>query len=331
MSIPSRALSRLRHEARRAARRLVDAAGQGERLSLVLARRRTLSTLEAGGWHERLLAVLEGGMTSTRSARWTAPDDDSIPLVMCLWNRPERIHDIVTMLERLDPARPVRVLLWNNDLALRAEYAWLDDHVPSGSLRSVDVVHSPTNLGGLARFVAIRLLRNGGYEGPVVMLDDDQDVRPSFVDDLLADHSPRRIAAWWAFDFGPSYWDRVQISVGSIADHGGTGGTVVDASLVDDDRFFLSLPERYAFLEDQWMSHYARTLGWTIVKADTEIGFVLEHKNQYHGLHERKDEFHRGLEDGSFPIGPEIGSSAKGRRQGRLNPRPPHPAHAAGA
>ena len=312
----TRAFSRLRHESRRAARALVVTCGLGDRLDVVLDRRRALGRMAPGGWHDRLLALLETGVVVRTDAAWASPSTASIPLVMCLWNRPERIHEIVDMLQGLD--HPVRLLLWNNAEDQRETYAWVESHVPRGSLESVDIVHSPENIGGLARFVAVRFLRNSGYDGPVVMLDDDQDVAASFVDDLLADYRPDRIAAWWAFDFGPSYWDRVQIDVGSRADHGGTGGTVMDASLVDDDSFFLSLPERYAFLEDQWMSHYAHSLGWTIVKTKTEIGFVLEHKNQYHGLHDRKDEFHRHLMDGSISSGARIGSSATGRRRARL-------------
>ncbi len=311
--------ARLRHESRRLARRALEILGQGERLDVFLARRRALRALTPGGWHQQLLTLLESGVALSTTGRWASASRDSVPLVVCLWNRPERIDDIIAMLESLDPTRPVRLLLWNNAVDERDSYAWLQDHEPRGALASIDLVHSAANIGGLARFVAVRLLRNAGYEGPVLMLDDDQDVTPSFVGDLLANYQPRSIVAWWAFDFGPSYWDRVQIEPGDRADHGGTGGTVLDSSLVDDDRFFLSLPERYAFLEDQWMSHYARSLGWTIVKADTEIGFVLEHKNQYHGLHERKDEFHRHLKDGTVTTGRPLRSSSRGRRRGRFH------------
>jgi len=258
-------------------------------------------------WRATWLRSLSRGITTDTRNSWGTPDATSIPLVMCLWNRPERIHDIVSMLETLD-GPPVRVLFWNNAPDKRESYSWLADHAPRGSLTGIDLYTSDVNIGGLARFVATRLLTNSGYTGPVLFLDDDQDVSPSFVSDLLADYAPRSIVGWWAFDFGVSYWERVQIDAGSTAQHVGTGGMVFDSALVRDDQFFADLPRRYAFLEDQWMSHFALLRGWTLKKARTHIEFVLEHTNQYHAMIGIKDEFFWQV------YGTDLGAPRRGRR-----------------
>ncbi|MFZ7089079.1 hypothetical protein [Curtobacterium sp. RRHDQ10] len=243
-------------------------------------------------WVRVLDGVLHDGVTVSTPGTWARDDRDSVPLVMCLWNRPERIEHVLGMLADLDPAQPVRLLLWNNHAADAAFYEEAVRDAARGSLVGVDLVQSPRNIGGLARFVAMRLLRNGGYRGPVAMLDDDQDVTPSFLVDLLRDWRPRSVVAWWGFSLHGSYWRRAEIAPGTEPDHAGTGGTVVDVDLVADDRFFARLPFRFAFLEDQWMTFFAKHLGWRVVKGNTRIDLVLEEKNQYHGLRPVKDVFH---------------------------------------
>jgi len=260
-------------------------------------------------WQARLGAWLRDGIELPTADGWAGRHDDgSVPLVMCLWNRPDRLPAVLAMLGRLDPATPVRLLLWNNNPDDAARYRAVVDAAPRGrGLASVDLYDSPVNIGGLARFVAIRLLHNGGHRGPVVMLDDDQDVTPSFVRDLLDDYAPRSVVAWWAFSQHGSYWARAEIAPGDPADHAGTGGTVLDPALVADDRFFARLPRRFAFLEDQWMSFVAHRLGWRVVKADTHVDLVSEELNQYHRLKPLKDVFHaEQLRRGGGLLGPPL-------------------------
>lgn len=243
-------------------------------------------------WQRTIGAILTNGTTVRQTGAWTRPDVDVVPLVMCLWNRPERIETVLEMLRTLSGPHRVALLLWNNNSTDASFYEKAVEGAVGGSLASVDLVQSPSNVGGLARFLAARLLVNGGYQGPVVMLDDDQDVSKTFLEDLLRDYTPRSITAWWAFSLHGSYWRRAEIEPGTAADHAGTGGTVFDSSLVRDDRFFANLPRTFAFLEDQWMTFFAHSLGWRIVKARTTIDLVSEEKNQYHGLSPLKDAFY---------------------------------------
>jgi hypothetical protein len=277
-------------------------------------------------WVAGLDTLLAGGVTTIGSGRFGSASDGSVPMVMCLWNRPERIDHVLAMLGALDAAMPVRLLLWNNhgpDAAFYAEVVrrWAAEHPDGdGGLSSVDLVQSPRNIGGLARFVVARLLRNGGYRGPFVMLDDDQDVTPTFVTDLRRDWAPRSVVAWWGFSLHGSYWRRAEIEVGTTPDHAGTGGTMIDVDLVDDDRFFARLPSRFAFLEDQWMTFFATSNGWRVVKGDTRIVLVLEEKNQYHGLKPLKDVFYAWQQS---PEGPRALRGAAHRARwddGRITP-----------
>jgi hypothetical protein len=243
-------------------------------------------------WRRSIGGVLRDGITVDTSGEWSTTDTSTVPLVMCLWNRPQRIDGVLDMLASLEGGKRVRLLLWNNNGDDAAIYDRAILGAARGSLASVDLFHSPRNVGGLGRFLATRLLANAGYDGPVVLLDDDQDVTPSFIADLLSDYAERSVVAWWGFSLHGSYWRRAEIEPGSPADHAGTGGTVLDVALVRDDRFFSRLPRRFAFVEDQWMTFVAHYKGWRVIKARTHIDLVLEETNQYHGLLPLKDEFY---------------------------------------
>jgi hypothetical protein len=251
-------------------------------------------------WQQELTAVLERGVQTTEGVGVHAIADGSVPIIMCLWNRPERIRGIISMLEALDGKPPVRLVLWNNNADDADFYAgvvreWHDRNRTCDedrTLRSIDLINSPKNFGGLGRFLAARLMWNDGYRGPIVTLDDDQDVSPRFIRDLERQWTPRSIVPWWGFRLHGSYWRRSEIEPGTTPDHAGTGGTMLDVALVGDDRFFARLPHRYAYLEDQWMSFFAQQEHWRITKARTDITLVSEEKNQYHGLKPLKDVFY---------------------------------------
>jgi hypothetical protein len=221
---------------------------------------------------------------------------DGVPVVMCLWNRPERIADILAGLSAQTGTPPLRLVLWGNRSTDRRYYEnAIRGAGVSGSLASVEYVSSRVNVGGLGRFFALRRLRQEGLAGPAITLDDDQDIAPSFVRTLLDAYAPGSLRGVWAFRQGSSYWDREAADDGQPADYVGTGGCALDPSIVDDERFFTDLPDRYSFLEDQWMSWRAARAGWDLRKVDAPFAFVLAERNQYGALLWLKDEFHAYL------------------------------------
>ena len=215
----------------------------------------------------------------------------ALPVVMCLWNRPQRIDTMLESLARQRTNRRLRVILWNN-AALDADYyrERVREFRRYGALDSIELISNPVNIGGMARFVVARTLWEQGLRGPLIMVDDDQDLNETFVADSLSGYDAHSINSWWAFRNHGSHWNRSELAPGETADYGGTGGTAVDLAIVEDRDFF-DIPVRYFMLEDQWMSHYAQARGWTIRKSSAQITAVLEETNQYHALRELKDEF----------------------------------------
>jgi len=225
------------------------------------------------------------------------PDPTAIPVIMCLWNRPQRIESILSQLDAQSDPRPVRLLLWNNKAANDDFYrAQIAAYERTGSLTSVEYVNSGQNLGGLARFFLARRLLRSGYRGHFVMLDDDQDVTASFTGSLLTTAAAREISGWWAYNYVDSHWNRTETAPGRIADYVGTGGAICDIEIVRDRTFFTSLPQRFAFLEDQWMCAYAKSRGWAVRKAEVDISFVLHESNQFLLMADLKNEFREYLQ-----------------------------------
>jgi hypothetical protein len=234
----------------------------------------------------RLLTLeLSGGIENG------SPGTTALPVVMCLWNRPQRIDTMLESLARQATNHHLRVILWNN---APQDAGYYREHVRAfhrhGALDSIELLSNPVNIGGMARFVVARALWEQGLRGPFIMVDDDQDLDETFVEDSLAGYEAHTINAWWAFRNHGSHWSRSALEPGETADYGGTGGAAVDLAIVEDRAFF-DIPVRYFMLEDQWMSHYAHAHGWTIRKSSAQITAVLEETNQYHALRELKDEF----------------------------------------
>ncbi|NQX33638.1 hypothetical protein [Herbiconiux sp. VKM Ac-2851] len=238
-----------------------------------------------------LLGLGARGLVPARRAVGS-PVAGAVPVVMCLWNRPDRLERVLDGIAAQQGDRPVRLMLWNNQRRDRARYAELLRHRrPDRALASVEIVDSPLNIGGLARFFVLARLRRTGFAGPVILLDDDQEISPTFVSELLAASTPASVRGVWAWAIGSGgYWDRTP-ATGEEAGYVGTGGCVLDASIVDDRRFFTALPLNHLYLEDIWMNSVARRLGWTLAHVDAGYSFVEEEVGQHHTLADAKAEF----------------------------------------
>jgi len=219
--------------------------------------------------------------------------EDAVPIVMCLYKRPARLPEIVRMLALQKTDGPIRLILWNNHAANTELYRRVLEDARLVNLASIELYESPSNIGGIARFVVARWLWQAGVRGPFVMLDDDQDVMPDFVATLLSEYRPHSVTAWWGFANHGSHWQRSEVAAGEALDYAGTGGTIADIELVSEPGYF-DLPARFLMLEDQWMTSRALRHGWQVRKSAVLIGQVMaeESGNQYHGLRDRKDEFY---------------------------------------
>ncbi|MBC7402457.1 MAG: hypothetical protein H7279_04680 [Microbacteriaceae bacterium] len=233
--------------------------------------------------------------------------DQGVAVIVCLWNRPDRIGDVLRILRSQQSPRPVRLVLWNNQPKDSLHYRRaISDHSISGALSSIEFYDAPTNIGGIGRFVAARELVSRGYSDAFIMMDDDQDFGPTFVSDLLEVSAPHSVAGVWAWTNDGAYWNRKQLeTTGGSADHVGTGGSVCDSAIVADPQFFLAIPPGYLFMEDMWMSRYASHNGWPLTMVESPFTFVLSELDQGHALFDRKELFYNWMtQPGHVPARP---------------------------
>lgn len=237
-------------------------------------------------------ARLLRGTFSSRTFRFTTGPGKPLPVLMCLWNRPGRITDVLRQLDAQDFPAGVELYLWNNNRRDHWAYlAALASFTGTGALRNASIVKSPFNLGSIARFYWARKLVLGGRVGPVIVIDDDENFGTDFISTCARTYEPTVVSGWWAFAVGESYYDRSPASVGGRVDHVGPGGMVCTIELFRDRRFFESVPERFWLLDDIWFSYFAKKSGLTLAKLPVDIEFVLAETNQHHGQADVKREF----------------------------------------
>lgn len=247
-------------------------------------------------WQGSVLGYVDGALRPHLVAGEVQAD--ALPVIMCMWTRPDRLGAILENLQKQDIPQGIRLIMWNNRPENGDYYvSELTRSGVAGAITSVEFFNSPDNIGGMARFVVAHQLVRDGYRGPYVTFDDDQDVSASFVSDLMANYAPNRIAGWWAWVYEDNYWDRRAAVPGEQAVYVGTPGAVFDTGSVADREFFTRIPPRYGFIEDVWASYWVTSHGGELRKVETDSQFVLEELNQFHGLIDLKVEFGQYLRD----------------------------------
>lgn len=235
---------------------------------------------------------LLGGKFRSKSFRFGTVTGREVPVLMCLWNRPGRIADVLRMLDEQDFVDGIDLFLWNNNRADHATYLEaLAESTATQALKRVTIAKTPFNLGSIGRFYWARKLALTGQRGPLVVIDDDEDFTSDFISTCVATYQPRVASGWWAFSVGDSYYDRAPSDVGGRVDHVGPGGMVCNAELFKDPKFFTTLPEQFWMLDDLWFSFFVKQSGYSLAKLPVEIEFVLAETNQHHTQADLKREF----------------------------------------
>ena len=206
--------------------------------------------------------------------------------------------------------RPVELLIWNNNPALRG---FVDGAVGEASTLAIEAVHSSRNIGGFGRFyLARRIAREHPY---VVFLDDDQVPAVDFIEQLVSEFARETIRGAWAFHFRGthSYWDRLAASPGERVKFCGNGGMICDSGVFLEPRLF-ECPRRFWFVEDLWLSYYAdRFLGWSLYKSGATVTKEHDEHGQYQSLAATKDVMFRYLvRRGWDPRSPQIDAQLRG-------------------
>ncbi len=199
------------------------------------------------------------------------PSGDELPVVMCVWNRPESLAATIAMLERQHGVRP-HLHIWLNDPAH-------SDHVHAVAARAnipVSITVSQENVAGFGRFLLTREL--SPQPRYVVFIDDDQTIQEDALSRLLSEARPQTLTSMWAFRIRnpEDYWDRELGRAGELIDYAGTGGMIAEASIFSDERLYECPREYWENGNDLWLSFFAtHTLGWELRASATNSTTML--------------------------------------------------------
>jgi hypothetical protein len=215
----------------------------------------------------------------------------AVPVVLCVWRRPERLAKTVKLLAQQRDAT-VELHVWNNNRRAVDEV----ESVLAAAPFAASVTHSSRNVGGFGRFYLARHL--AASRPFVVFVDDDVTFGETMARDFAGEWSARTISSFWGFRLlnADDFWARTPGRPGEPVDYCGTGGMVADTGIFREQGLF-RCPRRFWFVEDLWLSYYAsHVLGWELRKSAVELQLVEEDGNdQYLHLARRKSRFLRQL------------------------------------
>lgn len=217
----------------------------------------------------------------------------SIAVIMCTWQRPDFIKMTLEHLDkqRLSKGQSIELYIWNNNPHItKALVKGIKSYTPSSTLVSVKMYNCPVNMGGFGRFYMARAIQS---KFPyVIFIDDDEALPTDFVGKAQKMQTPHTIASHWAFKMETGYWERKSVSSKEEANYCGTGGMVLDSRIFLDKELF-SCPLKFWFVEDLWLSFFAKHKGWHLKKLAVDISFIDDGKNQYESLSDKKPSFTR--------------------------------------
>jgi len=214
----------------------------------------------------------------------------TVPIIMCCYNRIDLIGETIKCLnEQTD--RNFILYIWNNRCSEKDRL--IDGIKKAGPNFNVICHHSKENVGGIGRFYMIReLLKSKDYKY-VMFIDDDQRLDKQVVEKFKQAAKPKHSYNWYGRRFvkGEPYanihhdghvkLNSQPIVAGEPYDYGGTGGMIIDADIFKHDDLFESLPRKFKFVEDLWMSYYGTVkLGYRFIKIDQGITQIKDGKDQ---------------------------------------------------
>lgn len=230
-------------------------------------------------------------VTRTLSSSRVTNASGTIPVIMCVWRRPERLDETIRLLER-QGGPSVELHVWNNN---RRAAARVESALSGSSLLARSVTHSAANVGGFGRFYLARELAE--RHPFVIFIDDDVTFPPTMTRELAAEFREASISSFWAFRLlsRSNFWSRDAAQPGERADYCGTGGMVVDTRVFLEPALF-ACPRRFWFVEDLWLSYFAaHVLGWTLRKSAVPFELTNDGFDQYHYLGRTKSRLVRHL------------------------------------
>ncbi|GFH59593.1 hypothetical protein CTEN210_16069 [Chaetoceros tenuissimus] len=268
-------------------------------------------------------------------------EKEVIHVVACIYkrNNSQQFFSKFTATE-LPQDHVLKIHICNNspdrqeELKSTAKIVWKTENVDESRM-SIDIVDMNGNHGGFARFMLAKEIMQKEHVDYIIMVDDDQYVRPNTILEVYNQREPQTYKTWYGKTWlqnESSYWkafpfmtSQPQARAGqeleiSKYQYGGTGMSIIDSSVFTIQELF-ELEERYKFLEDMWLSHVVLKRGWNISRL---FVYFDDHREaslngQFNHLKEVKNEFFASLKYFQCGNGKSISQKLEKRRPATKN------------
>jgi len=192
---------------------------------------------------------------------------------MCLWQRVDRLPDIIEALEN-QTYKNFEYLIWDNSCSPIVK------ELLYKSKLNTHLYYNDTNEGSQARFWLVP--KSSG--NPIIFFDDDQIPKPDFVEYMTSEYikRPNAVQSRKIRIFGQEfYWrDSNGGTYGEPVDYCGTGGMVLDRSLFKDERL-MKIESPFEKVEDLYLSYVARHFyGMDLIAIKSKVNQFKDGKNQ---------------------------------------------------
>lgn len=189
--------------------------------------------------------------------------NEDIHIVMCQYKRVEYLSRILKTIQAQTIANRIVIHIVNNNID-----KWEDI---KSVVKSIDIspvrftlCNTGNNYYGYARFLRVKQLLKTKFLPYVIFIDDDQEIPPTWVEDMYKLKKPMTYSAWYGRIFEPSkplYWNSIithtaitnNTNSATIYDYAGTCGCIVDTRIFMTDILF-RCPKKYRCVEDLWLS-----------------------------------------------------------------------------
>lgn len=213
-------------------------------------------------------------------------------VIMCTWKRSERFLKTLQMLNT-QTNQSFNLNVWNNN----KEIVQHIESVTVSKKWAFDILlhHSNKNIGGFARFDYASKIVESSPDKIIVFIDDDQDFDNNFIQKCYDNFEKKTIKSQWAWQIKKTYFDRERVLNNNPADYVGTCGMVLDGEVFLNKKLW-DLPKEYWFIEDLWLSYFAKyECGYQLKGITLPIKSITDGKDQYVKLIPKKEEFYQFL------------------------------------
>jgi glycosyltransferase involved in cell wall biosynthesis len=209
-------------------------------------------------------------------------ENDKLPVIMCVWKRIDGFEKIINQLNG-QTYKNFKLFVWNNNIELKDGFEkLLQVHADF----DYEIHHSEKNIGGFGRFYyGQKIRRRPELMDYCVFIDDDQTFGNEILEVFYKERESKTIKSQYGWKFsGLNYYvNRVQKKPGEELHYAGTGGMIMDMSILEDPNLY-KCKDNYWFVEDLWLSFFSNKIhGYKVSKSSA----IIKNGDDQHSLYKR--------------------------------------------